>query len=257
MRELVAAAVDLDRDDLVRLYSYPDPVPGHVWVRANMVATLDGAVHGADGRSGSINTPPDKLVFSVLRGLADVVVAGAGTVRAEGYSRPSAKSEDAERRRAAGQSTRPCLAVVTASGDVPAVLLAAPGRDDSGWRVVVLTTEQTDRDALARLRGALGDECVLQVGTDSVDATAAVDALADRGLTRVLCEGGPSLLGRWLAAGRVDELCLTTAPVVVGGDAGRIVTGPALPDGGPWRLGHVLEGDGTLLVRWVRAGSAR
>ncbi len=252
MRLLATAGADLDRADLVQLYAYPDPVPGRAWVRINMVATLDGAVHGADGRSGSINTPADKRVFSVLRGLADVVVAGAGTVRAEDYSRPRVKPEDAERRHAAGRSTRPCLAVVTASGDVPAALLEAPGRDDSGWRVVVLTTETTDQDALARLRTTLGEECVLQVGTDTVDATVAVDALAERGLARVLCEGGPSLLGRWLAADRVDELCHTSAPVVVGGDAGRIVTGPPLTDGGPWRLGHLLEDDGTLLARWVR-----
>jgi len=252
MRELATAGKGLDRDDLVLLYAYPEPVPGRGWVRANMVTTLDGAVHGADGRSGSINTPGDKRVFSVLRGLADVVVAGAGTVRAEGYSRPTSKPEDVARRSAAGQAPRPCLAVVTGSGDVPEKLLDAPGRDESGWRLVVLTTGHTDRVALARLRDALGEECVLQVGDDAVDATLALDALADRGLNRVLCEGGPALLGGWLGADVVDELCLTTAPVVAGGDAGRIVAAPLLPDTRRWRLGHLLEDDGTLLARWVR-----
>lgn len=252
MRELAAAGADLDRDDLMRLYAYPEPVPGAGWVRANMVSTLDGAVHGSDGLSGSIGTPSDKRVFSVLRGLADVVLAGAGTVRAEGYSRPAAKPEDAERRSAAGQAARPCLAVVTSSGDVPASLLETTGRDESGWRVVVLATEQTPSAAMDRLRDTLGEECVVQVGDDGVDPAAALEALVERGLGRVLCEGGPSLLGRWLAAGRVDELCLTTAPVVAGGDAGRVVTGPPLTDERPWRLGHLLEDDGTLLTRWVR-----
>ena len=55
------------------------------WLRVNFVSTLDGAVSGADGRSGSINTPADHRVFRVLRELADAVVVGAGTVRAEGY----------------------------------------------------------------------------------------------------------------------------------------------------------------------------
>ena len=69
----------------------------------------------------------------------------------------------------------------------------------------------------------------------------------------MLTEGGPSLLGRWLEAGVVDELCLTTSPVVVGGDAGRVVAGPPVDAEGPWRLAHLLEDDGTLLARWVRA----
>lgn len=251
MRELVAAPPDLDRDALVRLYAYPDPVPPTGWVRANMIATLDGAVTGADGRSASIGTLADERVFSVLRGLADVVVAGAGTVRAEAYSRPRAKPEDAARRTASGQARRPCLAVVTASGQVPDALLDGPGRDETGWRVVVLATHRTDVARLDGLRAALGEECVLLVGDDSVDPAAAVAALAGLALPRVLTEGGPSLLGRWLSAGVVDELCLTTSPVVVAGDARRVVTGPPLDQHG-WRLAHLLEDDATLLARWVR-----
>ena len=85
---------------------------------------------------------------------------------------------------------------------------------------------------------------------DCLDVTM---ALTGMGLPRVLTEGGPSLLGGWLGAGVVDELCLTTSPVVVAGRVGRIVSGPALPDPGAWRLGHLIEDDGTLLARWVRA----
>lgn len=251
MRELVAADHDLDRDALVRLYAYPDPLPQRGWVRANMVTSLDGAVTGPDGLSGSIATPADTRVFSVLRGLSDVVVAGAGTARAEGYSRPMANPEDAARRRAAGRAPRPCLAVVTTSGDVPTSLLEGPGRDDEGWRLVVLATRRTDQKRLDTLRAALGRSCVLVVGEDSVDPVAAVDALAGLGMRRVLTEGGPALLGHWLAAGVVDELCLTTSPVVIAGGAGRIVSGPALPDPGAWRLGHLLQDDGTLLARWL------
>lgn len=255
MRELVAADHDLDRDALVRLYAYPEPLPATGWVRANMVSSLDGAAHGADGLSGSISTPADRRVFSVLRGHADVVVTGAGTVRAEGYSRPTAKAEDAGRRRAAGQAPEPCLAVVTSSGDVPAALLGSPGRDEAGWRLLVLAAHGTDQAQLDALRTALGEECVLLVGEDSVDPVAAVDALAGRGMRRVLAEGGPALLGHWLAAGVVDELCLTTSPVVIAGGAGRIASGPALPDPGAWRLGHLLQDGGTLLARWVADGS--
>ncbi len=252
MRVLAAAADDLDRDELVRLYAYPDPPPRGGWVRANMVTSLDGAVSGADGLSGSISTPADRQVFSVLRGHADVVVAGAGTVRAEGYSRPTAKPEDAARRRAAGRAPRPCLAVVTSSGEVPANLLEAPGRDEEGWRVVVLTTTGTDGSRVDRLCRALGDDCVLQVGADEVDPRAAVDALVALGLPRVLCEGGPTLLAEVTATGVLDELCLTLSPVLVAGAGPRILKGPPLLALAELSPASVLEEDGFLFLRYLR-----
>jgi riboflavin biosynthesis pyrimidine reductase len=73
-----------------------------------------------------------------------------------------------------------------------------------------------------------------------------------RGLRKVLCEGGPGLHGDLIAADAVDELCLTAAPLLVGGGAGRISHGP----GGPPRAMRpvaLLEDDGVLLLRYVRA----
>src|SRR5699024_6290073 len=64
---------------------YRWPVGRVPWVRSNFVTTVDGAVQGRDGRSGTINTEADHLVFDLLRALCDVVVVGAGTVRRERY----------------------------------------------------------------------------------------------------------------------------------------------------------------------------
>ena len=75
----------LTRDDLVDLYRWPRPARRSRTVRSNFVATLDGSVQGLDGRSGSINTESDHEVFALHRGLADVILVGAGTVRDEGY----------------------------------------------------------------------------------------------------------------------------------------------------------------------------
>lgn len=245
----------LSRDDLVSLHAHPEPLPGTGWVRTNFVASLDGAVTGADGLSASLQTPADQAVFSVLRGLADVVVAGAGTVRAEGYpARLDVKGWAQDERAARGQQAAPCLAVVTSSGSVPDALLEAPGRDDDGWHLVVLVAAAAGDERLARLRAALGDECVVVAGDDDVDPHRAVAALVERGLPRVLCEGGPRLMARWIGAGRVDEMLQTTAPLVVGGDGRRVLDGPAV-DGDPWHLAHLLEQDGTLLARWLRAGA--
>lgn len=210
------------------------------WVRANMIATLDGAMTGADGRSGSINGPADGRVFRTLRAWADVVLVGAGTVRAEGYRGPVLPEPLRARRRAAGLPADPGLAVVTRTGDLSPSLLA-----DTPW---VFTTQ--DAPHLGRLRDALPTDRLHVTDGETLDVTHAVTALRVAGHRRILTEGGPHLLGGLLAAGAVDELCLTWSPVLVGGPAGRIV------DAAPWidataRLALLLHADGVLLGRWL------
>jgi len=85
-----------------------------------------------------------------------------------------------------------------------------------------------------------------------VDLPGALDALAARGMTRVLCEGGPRLLGALLAAGRLDELCMTLAPTLVGAAQGMVAT--ALDRPVPLQLLHLVEQDGALLLRWSVLG---
>jgi riboflavin biosynthesis pyrimidine reductase len=91
---------------------------------------------------------------------------------------------------------------------------------------------------------------VIVAGATRVDISAALDALSDRGLTRILCEGGPHLLADVAAAGRLDELCLTVAPQLVGGDGSRILAGPHLDKS--VALAQLLEDDGALFARYVR-----
>jgi riboflavin biosynthesis pyrimidine reductase len=233
---------------LADLYAYPAPVPARGWVRANMVTTIDGSATGADGRSGSISREADRAVFSVLRGLADVVLVGAGTARAEGYRPAQARPEFAERRERAGQRAAPVIAVVTRSGNVP----TGTGLFDAGPTAggapaaVAITCGAAD---VAALRHRLGAERVIVAGEDDVDPDIAVAQLVARGLRRVLLEGGPSLLGRTIAAGRLDELCLTASPVLAGGDGPRIAHGA--PGGLPLRMAHLVECDGLLLGRWL------
>ena len=227
---------------LADLYAYPDPMPPRGWVRANMVATLDGSASGADGLSGSISGPVDRAAFGVLRGLADVVLVGAGTVRQERYKAMRANPAFAERRAAAGQRPAPTVAVVTRSGHIPSdsPVLA------SDQRPLVVTTAAAD---LPALRGLFGPDQVIVAGDENVDVTDAVNVLAARGLGRVLLEGGPALLGSALAANRVDELCLTWSPLLVGGDGPRIATG--LPARVSARPAHLIAAEDMLLGRWL------
>lgn len=227
---------------LADLYAYPVPVPVTGWVRGNMVSTLDGAASGDDGLSGSVSSPADRAVFSVLRGLADVVLVGAGTARAEGYHRPAAKPAFADRRAAAGQAPVPALALVTRSGRLPAENALFGGPDGA----YVVTCGSAD---LAALRAQVGADRLIVAGEQDVDPVRAVTELAVRGLPRVLLEGGPTLLGTVAAAGRLDELCLTWSPTLAGGDGPRIAHGATA--GLRLRPAHLAECDGTLLGRWL------
>jgi riboflavin biosynthesis pyrimidine reductase len=238
----LAADRDSTLQALADLYAYPEGLGSRAWVRATMVSTLDGAASGGDGRSGSISAPTDVAVFGVLRALADVVLVGAGTVRAEGYGPVQPPKDFADRRAAGGQAVAAHLAVVTRSGFVP----GDTGLFKGDVPTYVVTTAGADLD---RLRSLAGAEHVIVAGDAEVDVADAVHALAARGLRRVLLEGGPTLLGAGLAAGRVDELCLTWSPLLAGGDGPRIAVGP------PVRLAarpaHLLAADGLLLGRWL------
>ncbi len=232
--------------DLPSVYAYPDGE--EPWVRANFVSTLDGSVTGPDGSSASINTPADKQVFSLLRALADVVIVGAGTARAEGYRPPTTPSVWRAVRSALGLSGPPALAVATRSGDLPPLL--ADTRSGGG-DVLLLTCSQTPDEAVERAVRTLGPDRVIVCGDDRVDLDAASTELARRGLRRMLCEGGPHLMHDLAASGALDELCLTLVPRVLGGAHPRLVAGDELDlDLVPYTL---LEAEGALLGRWVRA----
>ena len=237
MRQLLPTATD--QVDLHQVYAHPGDRP---WVRANMVTSLDGSAV-KHGRSGGLGGPADKEVFGVLRSVCDAVVVGAGTARAEGYKAPRAKDADAERRHDAGQRPAPVLVLVTRGLDLDPASALFAGTE----RTVVVTSGSSDRSKRARL-AEVADLVV--AGGEKVDVAGALDQLAGRGLTRVLCEGGPSLLGDVGAAGRLDELCLTISPQLVGGDGPRVAHGPDLDvELSPASL---LEADGVLLARYVR-----
>lgn len=239
----------VDDVDPVALYATDErPAPAdRPWVLANMVASADGAT-AVDGRSGALGGPADRAAFTAIRAVADVILVAAGTARAEGYGPPRTPPALQERRRARGQAAKPRIALVTRSLDLDlgAELFADPDR-----RCLVIAPHDADPDRLAAAATAAD---VVTAGTGGVDLVAALAHLHDLGADVVLAEGGPSLLGQLVAADLVDELCLTLAPALVAGESDRIVHGADLPDGlAPLHLDRVLEQDGTLLLRYLRA----
>jgi riboflavin biosynthesis pyrimidine reductase len=251
VRQVYPGGSALTDTALAGLYAYPDPgPPPGCWVRANMVASLDGAA-AVDGRASGLSSEADEQVFAMLRALADVILVGAGTARAEGYGPVRPQSEvlrwawlrD-------GRTPSAPIAVVTRALDLdPAspLLTGAPPHA----RTIVITT----RAAPAERRTAAGRTAeVIVAGEASVDVKAALDALAERGYQRVLTEGGPLLLAQIAGAGLLDELCFTLSPLLAGPGAGRIVAGGLPVPGGaqPFTLKHALEAEGSLLCRYLR-----
>ena len=232
---------ELTDDELVAAYAVPAGPRPHV--RVNFVASADGAAW-LDGRSGGLSSPADKRVFALLRDLADVVLVGAGTIRTEGYSYPDFGPERRARRRALGLAELPTFAVVSGALDLDPrskLFVGAP------VRTLVLTGAQAPPDRRAALEPVAD---VVTAGQQHVDLGRAVDALAARGLRRVLSEGGPALLGGLVAAGRLDELCLTVSPLLAGPGPGRIVAGAGLPPVG-LTLSRLLAEDGSLFTRYA------
>jgi len=253
MRQVYPGGSALDDAALAALYSYPDlAAPPACWLRANMVASLDGAAT-VDGRSGGLSNEADQQVFAMLRAHADVILVGAGTARAEGYAPVRPESEGLRWAWLRdGRPSSPPIAVVTRALDLDldsALIAGAPPHA----RTIIITTRSATpgRRAAATARNAE----VIVAGEASVDLKAAVDSLAERGYQRISCEGGPHLLAQLAGGGLLDELCLTISPLMAGPGAGRIVTGGLpLPGGGaqPFTLAHTLEDEGYLLCRYVR-----
>ncbi|WP_406174586.1 pyrimidine reductase family protein [Streptomyces sp. NBC_00996] len=232
--------------ELAEAYAYPDR--REPWLRGNMVSTLDGAAQH-DGRSQPISSATDMRIFGVLRGLADVVVVGAQTVRQEGYRPARAREAFAELREAAGQGPAPAIAVVTASLDLD---FSLPLFTSPLVPTLVLTGAAAAPDRVAAAEKA-GAQVVIAGDGMGVDPARAVRALGELGLTRLLTEGGPRLLGQFVAGGVLDELCLTVSPMLAAGDAQRIAGGPSMAVPARFELVSLLEEAGFLYSRYRRS----
>jgi riboflavin-specific deaminase-like protein len=220
-----------DTVDLRAAYS----VPAGRHVRVNFAASVDGAT-AVDGKSRGLSSDADRELFQLLRALSDVVLVGAGTAREENYGG------------AKGDNDRvPPIAVVSRSLHIdPESRLFT----DTRVRPIVITCADAPAERLVVLN-EIAD--IIVAGDDAVDIKLALDELAGRGLERVICEGGPHLFG-WLAAAKAyDELCVSIAPLVTGGDAQRMIAGVESELVDPLRLVHVLEEDGHLFLRYSTA----
>lgn len=227
--------------DPIDAYRLPPESATHV--RANMVTSSDGAATYR-GHVGPLTGQADQELLYALRALADVVLVGAGTVRAEGYEVPLVLPHLATRRRDEGKPEQPRLAIVSGSLDLD---LTASAFTASRYRPLLLTCDAVPPD---RVRAAERVADVLVVGDEVVDVAKAVDGLAADGMRHVLTEGGPHLLAQLITARLVDELCLTVAPRIVAGAGLRMLAGPELQPPTRTTLSQMLTADDYLFLTY-------
>ena len=210
-------------------YDVPRPATaGRPWLAVCMVASMDGSTV-VDGRSRALSSPADQDVLLTMRSLVDAVLVGAGTVRQEGYGVPRV----------------PHLKVIVVSRSGAGMDFDAPlWQSGRAWLALPADGPQVPVPTLRAGLGEVDLASILRLATGELGARV------------VQAEGGPSLNGALLAADLVDEVNLTVAPLLAGGDGPRLTTGA--PDRLlRMRLAHVLEDDGFLFTRYVRRDAAR
>jgi riboflavin biosynthesis pyrimidine reductase len=193
-----------------------------------MVMSLDGSIAGADGVSKSISSPADRALFGQLRRAAEVILVGASTVRTENY-RPAPMP----------------IAIVSNTLNLPAGLALFAEASGQTPTSRVLTSPVAIDSAPSDLAGRIE---LIPCGAKKVDPRAAIDALATRGLMRIHCEGGPTLLTALLEANALDELLLTVSPIFVG-SAERLLSPSQFP-GLTLQPQQVLTSDGSIFLRY-------
>lgn len=222
-------------------------------VRANMVTSPDG--HATiRGRVGELTGEADQAMLLALRSWCDVLLVGAGTIRAEGYGVVDLPAEARPVREARGQAPRPVLAILSAALDLDPALpaFAEAGPEERPW---VLTTSAADPEGWARLEPYAH---LVDVGTGPdgrPSLPSAVAALRAAGLPRVLSEGGPTVLGELVGHGVVDELFVTISPTLVGGEGLRLLHTPAYERPVDLHLLDVLGAGDEVFLRY-RVGDA-
>ena len=227
----------IDGGDAVEDHGYRPAPPG---LRANMIFSADGAA-AFQGRAGPLSVPADYQLLLALRAYADVVLVGAGTVRAENYGPVRFRPDHLAQRRELGlDDAPPPIAVVSQSGRLPERLLESPDPP------ILITSARSARERETPCR-------VMAAGDDTVDLPEAIRRLREQGMDRILCEGGPTLLDELVETDLVDELCVTLAPCLAGSQPLGRGTPAGLTSPTALRLDQVLVApDGYLYLKYQR-----
>jgi riboflavin-specific deaminase-like protein len=213
--------------------------PDRPYLILNFATTLDGRA-AIDGKSGSIGSETDTEMLQRLRTRVDAVMIGAGTMRAERYGRIVSDPELRAYRESTGLTHDPLAVLVSNRLELP---WDAGLFTDGGGAVVIFTASEEDPPETAT-------PVTMVRHPEGVELDRALAwLLEERDIKSVLCEGGPTLHGRLREGGLADELFLTIAPKIAGGEGPRILEG-ALPDVDQVELAWLLSSENELFTRY-------
>jgi riboflavin-specific deaminase-like protein len=213
--------------------------PDRPYLVLNFATTLDGRA-AISGRSGAIGSETDTEMLQRLRTRVDAVMIGAGTMRAERYGRIVSDPDFRAYRESTGLAHDPLGVIVSNRLELP---WDADLFTDGGGQVVIFTASEEEPPETATPVTVVRHQ-------EGVELDRALEwLLTERGVKSILCEGGPTLHGRLREDGLADELFLTIAPKIAGGEGPRILEG-ALPDIDLVELAWLLESEGELFARY-------
>jgi riboflavin-specific deaminase-like protein len=213
--------------------------PERPYLVLNFATTLDGRA-AIDGKSGPIGSRTDTEMLQRLRTRVDAVMIGAGTMRAERYGRLVSDPELRAYRERSGLTHDPLAVIVSNRFELPwdAGLFTV----GDGSVVIFTASDQEPPETPTPV--------TVVRHPDGVELDRALEwLLTNHDVRSVLCEGGPMLHGRLREGGLADELFLTIAPKLAGGEGPRILEG-ALSDIEPVELAWLLESSGELFARY-------
>jgi riboflavin-specific deaminase-like protein len=198
------------------------------YVVSNFALTLDGRATIA-GRSGPIGSEADTAMLVGLRTRADAVMIGAGTMRAERYGPIVPDQAQRERREAEGLRAKPLIVLISGRLDLP---WDAPLFTASGGECVICTTSEAEPPETEA-------EISVVRQPDGIDLAALLEHLrGEQGVRALLTEGGPRLHAQMIEQGLIDELFVTHAPKLAGGEGPTLATG-------------LQEAERTLELAWL------
>lgn len=178
-------------------------------VTLKLATSLDGRIATASGESQWITGTAARARSHLMRATHDAIMVGSGTQRAD---------DPMLNCRLPGLDHRSPVRVVV---DSTLKLAADSALVGSAAKIPVwaVCAEGADKAAADRLAAAGVEIIRVAAGTDGRPAPLNIlEALADRGLTRVMLEGGGQLAGSFLRDRFVDEIVWARAPMVIGGD---------------------------------------
>jgi riboflavin-specific deaminase-like protein len=190
-------------------------------VIANFALSADGKVTTRKPAPANFTSPEDKARLRWIRSLGDALLVGAKTVAADTMSMGLSDSRLQEERQKRGQSAEPMRVIVSNSGKI-----------DPKWKVFKNTNSPllvfSTKKMASSLQARLAPVCDLWLGEKTVNLRFVLRTLREEyGVKTVICEGGPTLFGAIAAEGLVNELYLTVAPVIFGGEGSATLTGKA------------------------------